>query len=118
MSTEPELKYLPVEDMAREDIAKTLAEGTPEERGEAIWSATYHHSDWRGVQGLCLERLADQYLPVRWTAANCLGLLAAYHKKLDLHLVLPALHKAHNDPSISSAVDDSLMEIRHHLKLQ
>jgi hypothetical protein len=114
----PKLKYKAVANLDRAEIVAALDNGTPHERAEAIWSATYHDSDWRWVQTVCLERLQSPDLPVKWAGANCLGLLAVFHKQLDLHLVLPALHKASEDPTITSAIDNSFMEIRHHLKLQ
>jgi len=41
-------------------------------------------------------------------AALSLGYIALFHKHLDLDRVLPALHRAQEDPAIRSTVDDSL----------
>jgi hypothetical protein len=40
-------------------------------------------------------------------------LLAVFHKKLDLELVLPALRKAAEDPDVKSWAEDSLGDIQY-----
>jgi len=95
-----------------------LQSSVPEQIGEALWSATYHDPDWRWVQQQCLNCLAHADLWVRRNAATCLGLLAVFHKKLDVHLVLPALHNAAADLELKPWVEDSLSDIRLNIQLQ
>jgi hypothetical protein len=86
--------------------------------GEALWSAAYYDPDWRWVQTQCLLSLTHREIRVRCHAATCLGLLAVFHKKLDLDLVLPALKKAAEDPEVKASAEDSLDDIRHTLSVK
>src|SRR5215469_10972432 len=65
---------------------------------KALLSAAYYDPDWRWVQTQCLFFLTHGDVWVRCNAANCLGLLAMFHNKLDTEVVVPALEKAAEDP--------------------
>jgi hypothetical protein len=41
-----------------------------------------------------------------------------FHKRLDLDLVLPAMHEAAGDPAIGSPVQDSLSYIKQFVRVQ
>jgi hypothetical protein len=113
-----QLKYEPVEPRTREELLEMLESGDASRIAGGLYSATYHDSDWRWVQGQCLRFLAYQSSQVRWAAATCLGDLSVFHHKLDLELVLPALKEALNDPAIQSTVEDSLDQIHQNVKTQ
>jgi hypothetical protein len=108
-----ERKYVPVKQRSREQVEEMLRSGTPEQVGEALWSAAYYDPDWRWVQTQCLLALTQADVWVRRNAATCLGLLAVFHKKLDVQVVLPALQKAAEDPEVKPWADDSLGDIQH-----
>ncbi len=111
-----ERKYVPVKQRPRETIDEMLRSGVPQQIGEALWSAAYYDPDWRWVQTQCLYFLTHGDISVRRNAATCLGLLAVFHKKLDLDLVLPALRRAAEDPEVKASAEDSLDDIQHTLK--
>jgi hypothetical protein len=111
-------KYVPVKQWPRDKIEEILRSGIPEQIGEALWSAAYYDPDWRWVQTQCLLFLTHPDLWVRRNAATCLGLLAAFHKRLDQDLVVPALKKAAEDPEVKSWAEDSLGDIQHTFKRQ
>ena len=112
-----DLKYVPVEPHDRATLLYRLASKDPDEVAEALYSATYHDPDWKWVQGWCLTYLKSEHVGVRW-AATCLGDLAMFHKRLDLDLVLAALHEAAGDSAIASSVEDSLSYINQFVKVQ
>ena len=84
---------------------------------KALLSAAYYDPDWRWVQARCLYFLTHTDVWVRRNAANCLGLLAMFHNKLDADVVVPALENAAEDPEVKAWAEDSLADIRHSLKL-
>jgi hypothetical protein len=110
-----ERKSAPVKQRPRQAVEEMLRSSVAEQIGEALWSAVYYDPDWRWAQTQCLVSLTHPDACVRRNAAACLGLLAVFHKKLDLDLVLPALKKAREDPEIRDAVEESLDDIRHTL---
>jgi len=109
--------YRAVERRTREQVEALLAGGGVEQIVSGLLSATYYDPDWRWVQSQCLFYLTHADVAVRRSAANCLGLLAMFHKKLDVAVVLPALKNAAADPEVKAWVDDSLADIRHILNL-
>ena len=94
-----------------------LAAGGVEQIVSGLLSATYYDPDWRWVQGQCLFYLTHADVEVRRSAATCLGLLAVFHKKLDVAVVVPALKYAAADPEVKAMADDSLADIRQSLNL-
>jgi hypothetical protein len=109
--------YRAVERRTREQVEALLAAGGVEQIVSGLLSATYYDPDWRWVQGQCLFYLIHAEVWVRRNAATCLGLLAVFHKKSDVAVVLPALKKAAADPEVGAWADDSLADIRHSLNL-
>jgi hypothetical protein len=110
-----ERKHTPVKQWPRQTVEENLRSSVADQVGEALWSAAYYDPDWRWVQTQCLLSLTHADAVVRRSAATCLGLLAVFHKKLDLDLVLPALKKAAEDPEVKASAEDSLDDIRHTL---
>lgn len=113
-----EFVYKPVEPLDRSSLLSRFACSDPLEVAEALYSAAYHDPDWKWVQGWCLKFLKSEDVDIRWAAATCLGDLALFHKRLDLDLVLPALHAANNDPLIASTVQDSISYIKQAVRSQ
>jgi len=113
-----EKKYVPVKQRTREQTEKMLLSSDPEQIREALWSAAYYDPDWRWVQGQCLYYLTHSDLWVRRNAATCLGLLAVFHNKLDVEVVVPALERAAQETEVRPFAEDSLADIRHSMKLQ
>jgi hypothetical protein len=64
-----------------------------------------------------MKALKCDHVQVRWAAATCLGNLAVFHKRLDLDLVLPALHEA-EDAALVPAVHDALNDNKQFVKTQ
>ena len=110
-------KYQPVEQRSREQVEAMLLSADAKQIVRALLSAAYYDPDWRWVQTQCLYFLTHGDVWVRRNAANCLGLLAMFHNKLDTEVVVPALEKAAEDPEVKTCAEDSLAEIRHSLKL-
>jgi HEAT repeat protein len=103
-----EMKYDEVPRRSREELAEILKGDDPEQIRSALYSAAWYEEDWRWTQNYCLTFLKHDDPLVRWAAALSLGYIALFHKHLDLDRVLPALHRAHEDPAIRSTVGDSL----------
>ena len=91
-------RYKPVVERTREEVEEMLRSNVPEQISEALWSATYHDPEWLWVQSHSVSSLTHADVWVRRNAAICLGLLAVLRRQLDLEVVLPALHKAAEDP--------------------
>ncbi len=108
-----EKKYIPVKQRPRDAIEAMLQSNVPRQVGEALWSAAYYDPDWRWVQTQCLYFLTHADVSVRRSAATCLGLVAVFHKKLDLDIVLPAIRRAAEDPEVKAWAEDSLGDIQH-----
>ena len=110
-------KYQAVEQRPREQVEAMLLSTDAKEIAKALLSAAYYDPDWRWVQTQSLYFLTHGDVCVRRNAANCLGLLAMFHNKLDTEVVVPALEKAAEDPEVKTSAEDSLAEIHHSLKL-
>jgi hypothetical protein len=110
-------KYEPVEQRTREQVEAMLLSTDARQIVKALLSAAYYDPDWRWVQTQCLYFLTHGDVWVRRNAANCLGLLAMFHNKLDTEVVVPALEKAVEDQEVKACAEDSLADIRHSLKL-
>ena len=110
-------KYQPVEQRSREQVEAMLLSADAKQIVKALLSAAYYDPDWRWVQTQCLYFLTHGDVWVRRNAANCLGLLAMFHNKLDTEVVVPALEKAAEDPEVKAWAEDSLADVRHSLKL-
>jgi hypothetical protein len=106
-------KYVQAKQRTREQTEKMLLSADAEQIREALWSATYYDPDWRWVQGQCLFFLTHTDLWVRRNAATCLGLLAVFHNKLDVEVVIPALERAAQEAEVKPFAEDSLADIRH-----
>ena len=94
--------------MSRQELERALAGTDSEQIRTALNSASWYETDWRWSQNHCLAFLEHRDHLVRWAAALSLGYIALFHKQLDLELVLPALHRAQEDPEIRSTVGDSM----------
>ena len=112
------LRYEPVIERTREEIEEILRANHPEQVCEALWSAVYYDPDWRWVQQQCLNYMLHPDLSLRCCAVMLLGVLAVFHKRLDVDLVVPALHQAAQEPALRPWAEDSLDDIRHNIKFQ
>lgn len=112
------VKYEAVHQQSRTQLTEALASGDSERIRSALYSASWYDEDWRWTQAHCLHFLQHNDPLVRWAAALSLGYIAQFHKRLDLDLVLPALHIAQADDAIRSTVGDSLDMIKHNIKMQ
>ena len=111
-------RYEPVIERTRKEIEEILRGNDLEQICEALWSAVYYDPDWRWVQQQCLNYLVHPDLSVRCCAAMLLGVLAVFHKELDVDLVVPALHQAAEEAALRPWVEDSLSDIRHNIRFQ
>jgi hypothetical protein len=108
-------KYRPAQQRSREQIEAMLKSGLAEQIIDALLSAAYYDPDWKWVQLQCLQALTAADVWVRRNAATCLGLLAVFHQKLDVELVVAALHRAGEDAEVKPWVEDSLADIQHYM---
>ncbi|HLJ29065.1 MAG TPA: hypothetical protein VKY85_20310 [Candidatus Angelobacter sp.] len=108
-------RYEAVIPRSRDEIIELLDSADASKIISGLQSATFEEADWRWVQSQCLRFLKDPDVRVRWAAATFLGDIAAFHHKLDLDIVLPALEEGRKDPSISSAAQESIEFIRHYV---
>jgi hypothetical protein len=108
-------KYRPAQQRSREQIEAMLKSGLAEQTIDALLSAAYYDPDWKWVQLQCLQALTAADVWVRRNAATCLGLLAVFHQKLDVELVVAALHRAGEDAEVKPWVEDSLADIQHYM---
>jgi hypothetical protein len=106
----------PVERRTREQLEALLDSRQPRHVARALLSAAYYDPDWRWVQSKCLFYLTHGDVGVRRSAANCLGLLAVFHNKLDSDVVVPALQRAAEDPEVKTWAEDSLANIQHSVR--
>jgi hypothetical protein len=113
-----EFRYEAALPRSKEEIVALLDSGDPSKIISGLHSAVFSEPDWRWVQSQCLRFLKDPSVRVRWAAATFLGDIAAFHHKIDLDVVLPALQQVRNDPEIRSAVEESIGFIRHYVKTQ
>ena len=104
-----------VERRTREQVEAMLTSQESAKIVPALLSAAYYDPDWRWVQTQCLVHLTNPDLSVRRVAANCLGLVAVFHHKLDSALVISALRRAAEDPEVRSWAEDSIEDIQHTL---
>jgi hypothetical protein len=109
-------QYRAAQQRSREQMEAMLKSGEAEQVIDALLSAAYYDPDWRWVQLQCLQALTHADLWVRRNAATCLGLLAVFHQKLDVELVVAALRKAGQDGEVRPWVEDSLSDIEHKMK--
>jgi hypothetical protein len=109
-------EYRPVEQRTREQVEAMLASSDAAQIVKGLLSATYYDPDWRWVQGKCLFYLTHGDVELRRAAVTCLGLLAVFHKKLDVAVVMPALRNAAADPEVKTWAEDSLADIQASLK--
>ena len=109
-------KYRPAQQRSREQMEAMLKSGQSEQIIDALLSAVYYDPDWRWVELQCLQSLTHADVGVRRNAATCLGLLAVFHQKLDVELVVAALKKAGEDEEVRPSVEDSLSDIEHYMK--
>jgi hypothetical protein len=108
-------KYRRAQQRSRQQLEDMLGSGEAEQIIDALLSAAYYDPDWRWVQLQCLQALTHSDVWVRRNAATCLGLLAVFHQKLDVELVLAALRKAGEDAEVQPWVEDSISDIQHYM---
>lgn len=110
-----DLRYEEVERLTRDQVIEAFKSTDNARIAEALYSATYYDRDWRWVQEQCLHYLNFSDLWVRRNAATCLGILAVFHKQLDVERVIPKLEEAGRDEALRAYVEDSLRDIRHNI---
>jgi hypothetical protein len=111
-------KYRQAQQRSREQMEAMFRSGLAEQIIDAMLSAAYYDPDWRWVQMQCLQALTAADVWVRRNAVTCLGLLAVFHQKLDVELVIAALRKAGEDAEVAPWVEDSLADIQHYMNKQ
>src|SRR5258708_1151538 len=105
------MTYRAVQPYTKEEAEVAFAHGTREQIRDALLGITYYVDDWRWVQNACLDWLGRSDSSLQWTAIQCLGHLATFHKTLDLAIVLPALQAHMSDPALASVFYDALGDI-------
>ena len=104
-------KYKAVQPHTKQEAEAAFAQGTRAEIIDALLGITYYVEDWRWVQTACLAWLDRSDSGVQWTAIQCLGHLATFHRTLDLAVVLPALQAHLSDPDLAPVLYDALSDI-------
>jgi hypothetical protein len=113
------LRYKEFEPLSRAELEDALSSGDRERIRGALYSASQYEPDWKWAQTQSLKFLDHEDELVRWAAALSLGFIALYQRRLDLDLVLPALHDARvAHPEIRGPIDDALDLIQQHIPRQ
>ena len=73
---------------------------------------TYHDSDWRWIQNICLNFVKSKDTQIRRLAVICLGHLARIHGTLDVEQVIPVLENLLHDSNVAGNVKDALDDIQ------
>jgi hypothetical protein len=107
-----DLRYEPLHPTTRGELIRQLESDDPEIVAKALYSAARYEEDWKWVQDQCLKHLGSPEVPVRWAAATCLGDLAFLRRPLEVRIVVPALKRATEDPTIADPARFSLSMVR------
>ena len=112
-----DLKYESVPVLTRTELVARLDSTDPQIVASALCAATRHEQDWKWIQEECLKGLTSTELAIRWAAATCLGDLALFRRfPVEFEIVIPALERAVQDPSIADPASFSLSMVRQALK--
>lgn len=101
-------RYKAVQLHTQQEAEAAFVRGTRAEIIDALLGITYYVEDWRWVQTVCLAWLNRSDSTIQWTAIQCLGHLATFHKTLDLAIVLPALQAHLSNPELAPVLYDAL----------
>jgi hypothetical protein len=112
------MQYRAVVERSRAEVEVLLRSDDTTDTTDALLSAAYYDPDWQWVQGQCLTLSHHRDRNVRWISAICFGHLARIHRQLDLETVLQRLVEMRADPSVATAAEDALEDIRFFLKSQ
>jgi hypothetical protein len=104
-------KYRAVQPHTKQEAETAFVQGTSAEITDALLGVTYYVEDWRWVQTACLALLDRSDTQIQWTAIQCLGHLATFHRMLDLAIVLPALQTHASDPKLAPVLSDAFSDI-------
>ncbi|MFN7922846.1 MAG: hypothetical protein U0Q16_22260 [Bryobacteraceae bacterium] len=107
-----EARYVPVPQRSREDLIAALKSEDPTAIHDALISAAYW-DEWKWAQDQCLAFADHPSETVRAASAYGLNLIAVFHAKLDLDIVLPVLEKLRQDPAVASYAEEALEDINH-----
>jgi hypothetical protein len=103
---------LTTDESIKRDVLRLIATEDMESIASCLVGAAFHLHDWRWAQNKFLELMDHADENVVRVATLCLGHLARIHGELDLHRVLPRLHRQKMDrPAIAGTVDDVLEDI-------
>jgi hypothetical protein len=106
------MKYREPRRIDREEFGRIRTSGNSHAIYEALVGLALNESeDWRLVQNICLEHIADRDWTIRAIAATCLGHLARIHGELDLEIVVPELQALMRNSKTSSYASDALEDI-------
>ncbi len=97
--------------ISRSEAEKALSSGRPEKICQALVAISFHETDWKWAQEICLNFLGNENPEISGLAATCLGHIARVHKTLDKERVIAALRKQLENPDIAGRVEDALEDI-------
>lgn len=83
-----EIPYEPVLPRSREELEAAFTSHDPSQIHDALISAAYWGQDWRWAQDKCLSFADHASEMVRAGVAYALGLIAVFHAKLDMDIVV------------------------------
>ena len=72
---------------------------------------TFHHSNDRWVQDICLLLLDNENADIKGLAITCLGHLARIHKRLDTKKVFAILEDKKDDEALKGRIEDAIEDI-------
>jgi len=112
-----DLKYESVPALSRAELVHRLESSDPRAVASALYAATRHEQDRKWVQDQCLKGLTSTEPAIRWAAATCMGDLALFRSfPVEFEIVIPALERAAQDPSIADPASLSLSMVRQALE--
>jgi hypothetical protein len=105
------LRYEELPPISRQEFTAALADGTIEERSEALLRLALHDADIAFVEEACLRALDQQPGDVRRSSVLALGHLARIHHGVADDTV-GRLRSLRGDPHLAGVVADALDDIR------
>jgi hypothetical protein len=104
------LRYEALLPISRQEFATVMADGTTQERSEALLRLAVHEVDGEFVERVCLLLLDEHARDVRLSAVRALGHLARIHHGVGRDAV-DRLSSLQDDVEMSGAVADALDDI-------
>jgi hypothetical protein len=111
-------KYKEVQVYDKESALEELKSSEVKKITNALLRLTFHESDGKWVQDICIQYSNHSHYNVRGIAILCFGHLARIHGELETEIVLPIVNKALHDSNgfVSGHANSALDDIQFFIK--